>query len=64
MRKYLFFIVTMVAVALVSCNNREKEVYPEFEPFIFEATDGSTYEVMTTRLYAISTMKMTEEYSK
>lgn len=48
MRKYLFFIVTMVAVALVSCNNREKEVYPEFEPFIFEATDGSTYEVMIT----------------
>lgn len=48
MRKSRFFVAAMVVLTLAACNNSEKNVLPEFEPFTFEATDNSTYEVKIT----------------
>ena len=48
MRKCKFFMSLVLLMALVACNNSEQKVLPEFEPFTFESTDNSTYDVRVT----------------
>ena len=48
MKKCRFLMPLVLLMSLVACNNSEQKVLPEFEPFTFEATDNSTYEVKVT----------------
>lgn len=60
MKKYIFFVVAMVMLA--SCGGKSTSL-PEFEPFVFESTDNSTYEVRITYQH-IANMWDSEAYSK
>lgn len=48
MKKYRFLMLLVAVMAMAACNNSEKKVLPEFEPFTFEATDNATYDVKVT----------------